>query len=56
MRSKSIKDYEIIIASNVSERDGIGIEIWSQDRLFLEIFQDDKSGNYAISLLKKIFL
>ncbi|GAB3854592.1 hypothetical protein GCM10028822_24650 [Hymenobacter terrigena] len=37
------KNYEIIIASDVNTRDGIGCELWdvNKDELLLEIFRDD---------------
>ena len=49
MRSKSLKDYEIIIASDVDTRDGIGIEIWHDDKLLIEVFRDDGNKNYTFS-------
>ncbi len=37
------KNYEIIIASDVSSRDGIGCELWDTDNgeLLMEVFRDD---------------
>jgi len=31
----------VIIASDVSDRDGIGVEIYRNDKLVIEIFRDD---------------
>ncbi len=53
MRSKSLKDYEVIIGSDVNERDGIGIEIWSKEQLLIEIFRNDKNEEYTISVFEK---
>ena len=34
-------NHKIIIASYVSERDGVGIEVYKNDQFVLEIFRDD---------------
>lgn len=44
-----IRDLEIIIASTVSERDGIGIEVWFQNNLLIEILRDDSNGSSIIT-------
>jgi hypothetical protein len=49
MKSKSLKDYEVIIASDVHTRDGIGIEIWHDDKLLIEVFRDDGNKQYTFS-------
>lgn len=49
MKSKSLKDYEVIIVSDVHTRDGIGIEIWHDNKLLIEVFRDDGNKNYTFS-------
>ena len=45
--------YTVVIASDVSgERDGIGIEVYSEGTLLLEIFRDDTRKTREISLFK----
>lgn len=34
-------NYQIVVASDVSERDGVGVEIYRKRELLLEIFRDD---------------
>jgi hypothetical protein len=46
---KKIKE-KIIVASDVRERDGIGIEIYKNDKLFAEIFRDDTQRNRMIRI------
>lgn len=31
----------VVVASDVNKRDGIGVEIYRNDRLVIEIFRDD---------------
>ncbi len=46
----NLKDYEIIIASNVSQgNDGIGIEIWRNDELLILIFRDDTKKTRTVN-------
>lgn len=33
--------YRVVVASDVSDRDGIGVEIYRGDALLIEIFRDD---------------
>ena len=55
MRSKSLKNYKVIIASDVNERDGIGIEIWEweENKILIEVFRDDENKDYTISLFEE---
>ena len=53
MRSSSLKDYKIVIASDVHTRDGIGIEVWQEDKMLIEVFRDDENKKYTISLFEK---
>ena len=45
--------YEIIIASDVSTRDGIGIEIYEDGELILDIFRDDTKKTKEVTLFKE---
>ena len=47
------KEHEFIIASDINERDGIGIELWKGDELILEIFRDDEKKTKTVTLFKK---
>ena len=40
----------IEIASDVSTRDGVGIEVYQDDHLLLEIFRDDTQRTRTITL------
>lgn len=48
---KESKD-RIIIASDVNERNGIGVEIYQNDVIIAEIFRDDTERTRAVSLFK----
>ncbi len=49
MKDTYFKDYEIEIASDVSERDGIGLNIYKNQELIIEIFRDDTDKTFTIS-------
>lgn len=42
-----------IIASDVSDRDGIGVELWIDGDFVLEIFRDDTKKLREVTLYKK---
>ena len=42
----------IEIASDVNERDGIGVEIYRNDKLVTEIFQEDTSRTRTVTVFK----
>jgi len=44
---------KIVIASNVSSRDGIGVEIYVKEECIVEIFRDDTEKTRTISLFQK---
>lgn len=48
-----LKKDRVIIPSDVSERDGIGIEVYRNDKLILEIFRDDTNKTRTITVYKK---
>jgi len=41
-----------IIASDVNERDGIGVEIYRNDELVIEIFRDDTLKTRMVTVFK----
>ncbi|WP_439484224.1 hypothetical protein [Cyclobacterium plantarum] len=43
----------VIIASDVSDRDGIGVEIYRDDKLVIEIFRDDAKRTRTFTLFKQ---
>ena len=45
--------FRTVIASDVSERDGIGMEIYQNDELVLEIFRDDGKKTREVTLFKE---
>jgi len=53
MKNSLLEDYEVIVASDVSERNGIGIEIWKNNVLLLDIFRDDTTKKFTISLFER---
>jgi hypothetical protein len=38
MKTKLLKDFQVIIASYVNQKEGIGIEVWSKEKILIEIF------------------
>ena len=51
--SNILSKYRVVIASDVSSRDGIGIEVYFQDEIVLEIFRDDTKKTREVTLYKK---
>ena len=47
------KNDRVIIASDVNERDGIGVEIYRNDELIAEIFRDDTEKTRTIQIFKE---
>ena len=45
--------YKLIVASDVDERDGVGIDVYKDDKLLVEIFRDDTNRVPQISLHKR---
>jgi hypothetical protein len=41
------------IASDVSKRDGIGVEIYKDNKLIIEIFRDDTDKSRTITVYKQ---
>lgn len=42
-----------VVASDVSDRDGIGIDIYRDDELIVEIFRDDSDKTRTVTVFKK---
>lgn len=56
LESKLMSDdhqIKVVVASDVSDRDGIGVEIYIGDDLALEIFRDDTKKSREVTLYKK---
>lgn len=47
------KRFEVVIASDVSTRDGIGVEIYENGLLILEVFRDDSRKTREITLFRE---
>ncbi len=43
----------VIIAGDVSDRDGIGVEIYRDNKLVIEIFRDDTKRTRTVTLFQK---
>lgn len=43
----------VTIASDVSSRDGIGVEIYRDDKLVIEIFRDDTKRTRTVTLFQQ---
>ncbi|MCP9764000.1 hypothetical protein [Lacihabitans soyangensis] len=43
----------VIIASDVNERDGIGVEIYRDDKLVIDIFRDDTKRKRTVTLYQQ---
>ena len=52
MNSNS-QEIKVVIASDVSGRDGIGVEIYIREELMLEIFRDDTKKSREVTLYKQ---
>jgi hypothetical protein len=53
MKNNLLSKYSVVIASDVSARDGIGIEVSLNDDCILEIFRDDTKKAREVTLYKK---
>lgn len=50
---KYSKIEKYVVASDVGNRDGIGIEIYSGNEMLLEVFRDDTKKTREVTLYKK---
>lgn len=48
-----VNNEEIIIISDTNERNGMGLEVWKNDRLILEIFTDDTEKTRTMTFYEK---
>ena len=53
MKTKLLKDFQVIVASYVNQKEGIGIEAWSKKKLLIEIFRDDENADINITLFEE---
>ncbi len=44
---------KIVVASDVNPRDGVGVEIYRNDELVIEIFRDDTEQTRTITVFKE---
>ena len=42
----------VIIASDINKRDGVGVEIYRDDKLIIEIFRDDTLRTRTVTIYK----
>jgi hypothetical protein len=47
------KRFEVLVASDVATRDGIGIELYENGEMILEVFRDDTRKTREITLYKR---
>ena len=47
-----LKKDRVVIANDVSTRNGIGVEIYKNDKLKVEIFRDDTEKTHTISVFE----
>ena len=48
-----LSKYNVVVASDVGNRDGIGIEVSLNDEVVLQIFRDDTKKKREVTLYKK---
>ena len=44
---------KVVIASDINQRDGIGVEIYRNDELVIEIFRDDTERTRTVTVFKE---
>lgn len=49
----SFPKIRVVIASDVNPRDGIGVEIYRDDELVVEIFRDDRDRTRTVTVSKE---
>ncbi len=47
-----IDNIKYVVASDVCDRDGIGLEVYMNDEMVIEIFRDDESKLRTVSVFK----
>jgi hypothetical protein len=53
MGTNALKDFQVVAVSDVSGRDGMGIEVWSKEKILIEIFRDDENEDFNITLFEE---
>ena len=48
-----MKITNVIVASDVNTRDGIGIEVYDNEKMILEVFRDDSFKTRSLTLFEK---
>lgn len=48
----SLPKDRVVVASDVNPRDGIGVEIYRDDELIVEIFRDDTDRTRTVTVFK----
>lgn len=48
-----LTDLKVIVASDIGERDGIGVEIYFKDKLLIEVFRDDTKKTREVTFYEK---
>ena len=44
-----IDSHQIIVFSDVADRDGLGVELWDGDSQLAEAFRDDTAGTFTFT-------
>jgi len=47
------QDFQVVAISDVSGRDGMGIEVWSKEKILIEIFRDVENEDFNITLFEE---
>ena len=50
----SLPKDRVVVASDVNPRDGIGVEIYRNDELVVEIFRDDRDRTRTVTVFKEL--
>jgi len=50
----SLPKVRVVVASDVNSRDGIGVEIYRNDELIVEIFRDDTNRTRTVTVFKEL--
>ncbi|MBO6622530.1 MAG: hypothetical protein JJ892_07195 [Balneola sp.] len=53
MGANVLKDFQVVSVSDVNGRDGMGIEVWSKEKILIEIFRDDENENFNVTLFEE---
>ena len=48
-----MKITNVIVASDVNTRDGIGIEVYDNEKMIMEVFRDDSFKTRSLTLFEK---